>query len=87
MNIDTLVRMANDIGAFFAAEPDKDEAVRSVCAHLKRFWDPRMRVQIVAHYGSGGAGLSDVSRAAVALLAQSEDPGVATKKETKKTSD
>jgi formate dehydrogenase subunit delta len=69
MNIDTLVRMANDIGAFFAAEPDQDEAVRAVLGHLKRFWDPRMRTQIVEHYRSGAAGLSELSRAAVALLA------------------
>ena len=61
--------MANDIGAFFDAEPDKVEAARGVANHLRRFWDPRMRRQIVAHYRSGGSGLKDVSRAAVAMLA------------------
>jgi formate dehydrogenase subunit delta len=61
--------MANDIGAFFDAEPDKTEAARGVANHLKRFWDPRMRRQIVAHYREGGAGLKDVPRAAVELLA------------------
>jgi formate dehydrogenase subunit delta len=70
MNIDTLIRMANDIGAFFAAEPDKEEAARSVLNHLKRFWDPRMRRQIVEHYRAGGAGLSELSASAVSQLSQ-----------------
>ena len=61
--------MANDIGAFFDADPDKAEAAKGVANHLKRFWDPRMRRQIVAHYREGGVGLKDVSRSAVGLLA------------------
>ena len=70
--------MANDIGAFFDADPDKVEASKGVASHLKRFWDPRMRRQIVEHYNSGGGGLKDVTRAAVALLAdeaQTHGPG------------
>jgi len=70
MRSEYLVKIANDIGRFFAAEPDKEEAARGVLAHIKRFWDPRMRAQIVAHYRSGGEGLIDVVRAAVALLAE-----------------
>ncbi len=61
--------MANDIGAFFAAEPDSGEAARGVAGHLRRFWDPRMRRQIVDHYREGGAGLSPVALAALAELA------------------
>lgn len=63
--------MANDIGAFFNAEPDKAEAAKNIAIHLRRFWDPRMRRQIVAHYREGGAGLDDVVRSAVRLLAES----------------
>ena len=62
--------MANDIGAFWAAEPDKGQAARNVASHLRRFWDPRMRREIVAHYRDGGAGLDDIVRSAVALLAE-----------------
>jgi formate dehydrogenase subunit delta len=69
MNIDHLTRMANDIGAFFASESTADEAAQNICAHLKRFWDPRMRAQIVAHYKSGGEGLAPAVHAAIALLA------------------
>src|SRR5215467_11122712 len=65
-----LVAMANDIGHFFDVEPDKNEAAKSVANHLKRYWDPRMRREIVAYYREkGGAGLDPVPRSAVALLA------------------
>ena len=74
MRIERLVSMANDIGAFFEAEPNKTEAAQGVANHLKRFWDPRMRRQLVAHYQKGGAGLKDVARAAVGLLADEKPP-------------
>ena len=72
MRIERLVDMANDIGAFFDAEPDKAEAAQNIASHLKRFWDPRMRRQIVAHYREGGAGLHDVVRSAIHLLSDSQ---------------
>jgi formate dehydrogenase subunit delta len=72
VRIERLVSMANDIGAFFDAEPDRIEAAKGVANHLKRFWDPRMRRQIVSHYREGGAGLKDVARAGVALLASEQ---------------
>ena len=66
-----LVSMANDIGAFFNAEPDKAEAAKGVATHIKRYWDPRMRREIITHYRDGGAGLDPLVRSAVALLATS----------------
>lgn len=42
-----LVAMANQIAAFFAAEPDRQAAVEGVAGHLKRFWEPRMRREIL----------------------------------------
>jgi formate dehydrogenase subunit delta len=68
MNVDRLVAMVNDIAKFFDAEPDLGAASAGVAQHLKRFWDPRMRRQIIAHYHAGGAGLSDTGRAGVARL-------------------
>lgn len=71
MHIDYLVRMANDIGSFFASEPDESVAAASIHQHIKRFWDPRMRARIVAHYNeTGGAGLDGPARSAVQRLAQ-----------------
>ncbi|HEX2493734.1 MAG TPA: formate dehydrogenase subunit delta [Steroidobacter sp.] len=69
MNNEYLVRMANDIGAFFAAEPSREQAARAVSDHMKRFWDPRMRKQLLEHFRSGGAGLEEPARSAAALLA------------------
>jgi formate dehydrogenase subunit delta len=68
MNIDRLVRMANDIGNFFKAEPDHVVAVDSVAMHLKRFWDPRMRKEIVAYVDGGGVELMELVREAVLKL-------------------
>jgi formate dehydrogenase subunit delta len=69
MRIEHLVSMANDIGNFFDAEPDKAEAAKGVANHLRRFWDPRMRREIIAHYRGGGEGLNAVPRSAIAILA------------------
>ena len=51
MNPDTLIRMANQIGAFFQAMPDREQAVRDIANHLRRTWDPRMRTQLMATLG------------------------------------
>jgi formate dehydrogenase subunit delta len=58
MEASKLVKMANDIGAFFEADPDPARAVAGVADHLRRFWDPRMRRALYAWLDeSGGAGL------------------------------
>jgi formate dehydrogenase subunit delta len=66
-----LVSMANDIGAFFNGEADKAVAAQGVATHIRRYWDPRMRREIITHYRDGGAGLDPLVRSAVALLAAS----------------
>lgn len=43
MDATKLVQMANQIGAFFGANPDTATAADSVADHIRRFWDPRMR--------------------------------------------
>jgi len=52
MNGAHLVGMANRIGAFFEAMPDREQAVRDVADHLRRSWDPRMRTQLLACLGT-----------------------------------
>jgi formate dehydrogenase subunit delta len=61
MDIERLVKMANDIANFFHSEPDHEEAVKGVAGHITRFWDPRMRRELSAHVASGGAGLSPLA--------------------------
>jgi formate dehydrogenase subunit delta len=63
-----LVHLANQIGKFFAHQP-QPEAVASVADHLHKYWDPRMRTQILAHLAHGGEGLDDLPRQAIEKLA------------------
>lgn len=53
MNLDNLIKMANQIGAFFAAMPDREEALADIAAHLRRFWAPRMRQALLEGIDSG----------------------------------
>lgn len=56
-----LVKMANEIAAFFAAEPVRSIAVEGVASHIKRFWEPRMRRAILAELDAGGGrGMHDL---------------------------
>jgi formate dehydrogenase subunit delta len=71
MNIDLLIKMTNEIGEFFAGvdSTDPEAAARDVANHLKRYWAPRMRAQMLKYYAErGGAGLTDLGKRAVALL-------------------
>ena len=73
MNIDLLIKMTNEISAYFAAEPDTEQAAKDVAAHLRRYWEPRMRRQLITYYEERqGAGLSDLALRGVALLAAAE---------------
>lgn len=68
MNPDKLVKMANQIASFFATEPDHKLAVASVADHIKRFWDPRMRREILRWTDEHkGEGLSDLAREAIGV--------------------
>lgn len=57
MHTESLIRMANQIGTFFEAMPDRAEALDGLAQHLKKFWEPRMRRQFLAHIDAGGANL------------------------------
>ena len=66
MEIHRLVKMANDIGAFFESEPDRSKAAKGVADHIKSFWEKRMRQEILKYFHEqDGAGLSDLVREAL----------------------
>jgi formate dehydrogenase subunit delta len=66
MDLDNLIVMANRIGQFFAAQPDRDEALAGIAEHVKKFWEPRMRAEILAALGTAsGAELSEIVAAAL----------------------
>ncbi len=46
MSHERLAYMANQIGRFFAHQPEA-RAIDSINDHLRKFWDPRMRKQIL----------------------------------------
>jgi formate dehydrogenase subunit delta len=62
-----LVYMANQIGKFFTTE-DPKSAAAMIADHLNRFWDPRMRAEIVAYLEQGGKGLDGPVHQAVLTL-------------------
>jgi formate dehydrogenase subunit delta len=75
VNVERLTSMANDIANYFHAEPDRQAAIDGVSNHLKKFWEPRMRKQIIAHTQSGQAHeLNDLARAGVMRLAELDAP-------------
>ena len=68
MNIEHLVSMANDIGNFFDGEFGTTESPANIALHISRYWDPRMRSQIISHAAEGGEGLSPTALAAIRTL-------------------
>jgi formate dehydrogenase subunit delta len=61
-----LIKMANEIATFFAAEPERSVALEGIATHLRKFWEPRMRREILAQLDAGGDGMSEHVREALA---------------------
>jgi formate dehydrogenase subunit delta len=75
MKIEALIKMANEISYFFNSEMGK-EAPAAVATHLRRFWEPRMRKEMLEYYDrTGGEGLEEVALKGVAILAAERQPG------------
>ena len=75
MNIDLLIKMANQITSFWEGETGAEAAATEVATHLRRYWEPRMRAQMIAYYEERqGSGLNDIALKAVALLAAQPKP-------------
>lgn len=71
MNIRSLTAKANSIGDFFEAMPDRTAALADIADHIRKFWEPRMRRELVAFIEAHPDGrqddvyLSDIVLAAV----------------------
>jgi formate dehydrogenase subunit delta len=75
MKIEALIKMANQISDFYEGESGKD-APAAVATHLRRYWEPRMRKDMLTHYDlNGGEGLQEVALKAVGILAAERQPG------------
>jgi formate dehydrogenase subunit delta len=67
---DHLVKMANDIGHFFRAEPDRHDAIAGIANHIAKFWTKRMREKLNAHLKQAGdSSLDELPREALQRLA------------------
>jgi formate dehydrogenase subunit delta len=65
--IEKLVRMANQIGDFYAAMPEK-EAAAGAASHLRQYWTPKMIRELVAFADEGRAGLNPTAAHAIEAL-------------------
>jgi formate dehydrogenase subunit delta len=70
MDNNNLIKMANNIGAFFQSEPDREQAITGILQHIRNFWEPRMRSQIISHVEHGGEDLIDIVAEAIKRLAK-----------------
>jgi formate dehydrogenase subunit delta len=73
MDAGVMVHKANQIALFFASYPH-DEAVAGVTDHLLKFWEPRMRRQLLAYEREGGEGLHPLVGEAIARLRGNATP-------------
>ena len=69
--LDKLVRMANQIGDFYASMPER-EATEGAASHLRLYWTPKMIREIIAFADQGHPGLNAIAARAVESLKQSE---------------
>lgn len=67
MSHDRIVMMANQIATFFATQRREDQAGR-VASHLRDFWAPEMRQELIGKIDAGEAGLHPLVLEAAARL-------------------
>lgn len=65
--IEKLIRMANQIGDYFKAMPER-EAVAGAADHLRLYWTPKMIGEIIAYVDAGKEGLNALAESAVVEL-------------------
>ena len=58
--IDHLVKMANQIALNTGARVDAGLSAQRTSEHIRKFWTPAMRDQLLTHWRNGGDGLDPV---------------------------
>lgn len=67
MDAHKLVKMVNEIAAFFESESDPKVVSEGIAGHVRRFWDPRMRRELLRWVDEEkGVGLKESVLAAIA---------------------
>ncbi len=66
MEAEKLIKMANQIGDFYEAEPNVEDAKRGIAKHLVSFWNSIMIKSIIKHVNEHqGQGLHPCVLAAI----------------------
>lgn len=68
VRVDKLVRMAQQIADNNSFTPDVDVVAGKVADHIQRFWDPRMKQEIIRYAQSDEAQISQVVARAVSQI-------------------
>jgi formate dehydrogenase subunit delta len=66
-----MIRMANQIAAYFEANP-RAEALTGIAGHIRNAWTPRMRQQLDEYIAGGAEDLSPLVTAAIAPKAKAK---------------
>ncbi len=66
MNAEKLAMMANQIGTFFASQ--QGDAAEQIAAHIRQFWDPRMRREIKDYAKNNNNALAPTVKKAIDKL-------------------
>lgn len=77
MDLQKLVRMANQIAANLDYGADQEKTAAAVADHLRRFWTPLMLDELVDGLEAGEAELSVTAARAVEQLASQRRAGTA----------
>jgi formate dehydrogenase subunit delta len=67
MKAELMVHNANQIALYFATFP-REEAIAGVADHIQKFWERRMKAQILEYIAKGGNGLHELVLEAVKRL-------------------
>ena len=78
MEASRLIKLANDIGAFFEVDKDPARGAAAVADHIRKFWHPRMRREILIHLDEqNGEGLKPLVLDALRTHGHDLDPSSA----------
>ena len=72
MDVEKLVRMANQIAANLDYGPDKEKIAAATADHLKRFWNSTMKAAVIEGHGKKLLDLSPVAARAVEILTEQQ---------------
>jgi formate dehydrogenase subunit delta len=64
MRAELMVHNANQIALYFASFP-REDAIEGVRDHIQKFWERRMKDQLIDYIAHGGAGLHELVLEAV----------------------